>query len=124
MFTLNLQGQTISFKGSVKDLDSNPVPFASISLKNGSNSIVLHTFADSKGIFSFKTDLTGRFLISCKSLGFEESTEYITLDKNSEPSKVLNFLLKEKTMVLNEIVANNSPRVVRKKIPYLIKLST
>lgn len=107
--------QTINIKGSVLDsATQKPLEFVSILLKNGENGTLLsYTFSGPDGAFSFKNINPSRLQLSAALLGFESIQK--TINPSQEETEVsLTILLKEKVLVLNEvIVRSNQPISVK-----------
>ncbi|MCE1199693.1 MAG: DUF5686 and carboxypeptidase regulatory-like domain-containing protein, partial [Marinilabiliales bacterium] len=87
-----------NLKGSVKDKNGQPIPFATVFFKE----IAQGTAANEQG--NFEIDLPkGRYTLTCRSLGFQPKTESITL---TGKGLLLSIQLDEQVQELSEITVH------------------
>lgn len=69
--TLSTTGQqnAISIQGTVKDSSNQPVPFASVTLKNTLN----RAAADENGRFRIDNIKSGNYILTARSLGYKDA---------------------------------------------------
>lgn len=108
---------TAQFTGKIlgRTTENNqPVEFTTITLANLSDTtkILYFTSSDSLGNFSFDKVNYGNFLLKVRLIGYENFSQKITLN---EPTLKLNdFVLKNDTKLLNEIVVTSQKKLIEK----------
>jgi hypothetical protein len=102
-------GYAQTVKGIISDTTGKAVSYASVSLKNGSASIVAYTSTDSKGNFVLQVpagtavnDLT----VEVNSMGFQKQSKPV-----SNFSSPLNFVLAVSPNLLQEVTVNGRPHL-------------
>src|ERR1035437_5601208 len=98
-------------EGTVKDVKGTPIEYVNVFIKNSTDGSI----TDSLGRFKIITKLQGNQVIDVSFIGYEQSSYPITI---AEKEYSLNFILKEATNMLDEIVisagtieANNERKV-------------
>ena len=86
-------------KGIITDVEGNPLPFASVFIKNTGKG----TNANSEGVYSLKL-AAGKYTLACQYVGYKK--EEISISINNEDLEV-NFILKVQETVLGEVVLKN-----------------
>ena len=114
-FITILHSQSI-IKGKVTQNDNQPIVSASIILKNDTGETTFFTFTNELGNFEINTNDTGKFTISVNSLGYEEKSAEIILEKKND-TKNINFKLNTKLLELEEVF-------IESKKPITIKNDT
>ncbi len=117
LFSIALSfSQNIS--GKITDENSQSLEFANVVLYNAeSNEVITGVISDEKGSYMFKDILKGKYYIEVSTLGFET--------KKSETfellgSKNLDFVLKEESQMLNEVVVKSKRPVIRQTAEKLV----
>src|SRR5664280_765299 len=97
--------------GIVKDIKGKPIEYVNVFIKNSTDGSI----TDSLGRFKIITKLQGNQVIDVSFIGYEQISYPITI---AEKEYSLNFILKEDTNMLDEIVisagtieANNERKV-------------
>ena len=86
-------------KGKITDIEGNPLPFASVFIKNTGKG----TNANSEGVYSLKL-APGKYTLACQYVGYKK--EEISISINNDDLEV-NFILKVQETVLGEVVLKN-----------------
>ena len=69
-------------KGKVTQNDNEAIVSASIILKNDTSETISFTYTNEFGNFELQTNDKGKFTINVNSLGYEEKSSEIVLEKN------------------------------------------
>ncbi len=86
-------------KGIITDIDGNPLPYASVFIKNTGYG----TNANSEGKYSLKP-APGKYIITCQYVGYKKEELPVTI---TDADLEINFILKVQDMVLGEVVLKN-----------------
>jgi len=86
-------------KGKITDIEGNPLPFASVFIKNTGKG----TNANSEGVYSLKL-APGKYTLACQYVGYKKVE--ISISINNDDLEV-NFILKVQETVLGEVVLKN-----------------
>ena len=105
-------GQSL-IKGEVKDLNNESIRSANIILKDNSGKIITYTYTDEYGTFKLKTEKIGKFILTASSMGFEQKSFDVIIEKNYE-IKTIDFILNTKVTEIKEII-------IQSKRPFTIK---
>jgi len=73
-------------KGIITDVEGNPLPFASVFIKNTGKG----TNANSEGAYSLKLS-PGKYTLACQYVGYKKEEISISIDNDD---KEVNFILK------------------------------
>ena len=103
-------------KGKVTQNDNEAIVSASIILKNDTSETISFTYTNEFGNFELQTNDKGKFTINVNSLGYEEKSSEIVLEKNNEV-KTINFKLNIEIIKLEEVF-------IESKKPITIKNDT
>ena len=107
-----LYSQSI-IKGKVTQDNNEPIVSASIILKNDTGETIFFTYTNELGNFELETNDKGKFTININSLGYEEKSSEILLEKNNEV-KTVNFKLNTKSFKLEEVFIESKKPIVIK----------
>ena len=110
--TTFLYSQSI-IKGKITQENNEPIVSASIILKNDNGETVFFTYTNEFGNFELETNDKGKFSININSLGYEEKSSEIVLEKNNE-IKIVNFKLNTKSFKLEEVFIESKKPIVIK----------
>lgn len=104
--------------GTILDENNNPIAFTNVVLYNDvSKEVITGTISNEKGIYTFKDILKGKYYIEISALGFEtKKSKVFELDETHN----MDFVLKEKTQILNEVVVKSKRPVIRQTAEKLI----
>lgn len=110
-----------SISGKIVDESNEPLPFANIVLYDtDTDKFVAGTVSDDDGNYLLSNILDGNFLLEVSVLGFEnqKSESFVLSDKTKV--KVLDWVLKEETKGLKEVVVKAKRPVIRQTAEKLI----
>jgi hypothetical protein len=103
--------------GNVKDVNNQPIPYASVALLSPiDSSIVKMAMADSVGHFIFSDVSKGSYILVAKMIGYSDNkdTKVTYLDENS--SLILdNILLTQERRTIKEVVVSSRKPVIEVK---------
>lgn len=100
--TVFLQAQTVC-KGTVLNVNKEPVANASVLIKNAEDHILQFGFTNAQGSFSIQTENEGSFVVEVNKMGFEKQQQPIIITKDKKEYNLL-FTLDESTEVLQDLV--------------------
>jgi hypothetical protein len=105
-------GHAQTIRGTVKDTTGNPVPYATVNLKNNpGNTIIGYTMTDSKGIFALKVPAN---IIGQKLTVEVHSMGYLTgLENTTAADTTIDFVLTKAIIQLQEVIATSKRPVLR-----------
>ena len=112
---LTCDAQNTVVSGSVFDVSKNPVPFADVVLKQQAqdSTFVKTSFTDENGHFEIINLNAGEYLLTISTIGYENYTAKITINKNLVLPDVV---LQNKAKELDDVVINQKRPIVRRKI--------
>ena len=88
--------------GTVYD-DIDPIPAASVILKDTEGSIISYTFTNENGEYVVKTDAKGSFILECSSLDHNSKSKEILIQDETEIK--IDFELESEIIVLCDVIA-------------------
>src|SRR5690554_6833160 len=100
--TVSLQAQTVC-KGTVVSLTKEPIPRASVLIKNQEDHILHFGFTNAQGIFTINTENVGEFIVEVNKMGFVKQQKTLTITKDKKEYN-LTFTLEESNEILEELV--------------------
>ena len=100
--TVSLQAQTVC-KGTVVSLAKEPIPNASVLIKNQEDHILHFGFTNAQGIFTINTETVGEFIVEVNKMGFVKQHQPITITKDKKEYN-LTFTLEESVEQLEDLV--------------------
>lgn len=100
--------------GSIKESINQPIPNASIILKDSMDNVISYTYSDESGNYSLSFEEKGIFDLFVSSLGFEQKNIQLIFE-NDYKQKISNFILIPKITELNEVFIENSRPITIKK---------
>ncbi|WP_089261274.1 outer membrane beta-barrel family protein [Maribacter sedimenticola] len=111
--TQSILAQTYELKGSIKDQNQEPIPFASVFLLQVSDStMVKGTSADEDGAFIMDNINEGLYFLQASYIG--QTSEYLALEIFMD-TRIGAILIPQRAEELNEVtVVGNRPAVERK----------
>ena len=104
-----------SVSGKAQDTSGNPVPFANVLLKSGTETIKTSSTSES-GEFEITNVAPGSYELVVTTIGFKEYTKSITV---SGDLFVPDITLEEEATELDNVVVNSKRPVVKRKIDRL-----
>ncbi len=109
--------QTGSLKGVVVN-DKTPIPYATIEISGSSFNTVV--YSDENGLFEIKQIPFGNYSITTSLLGFQTSSETITIDSNNQ-SKTIS-LIEDRLNLDQVVVSATRNRVNKQKAPVVVNV--
>jgi hypothetical protein len=107
--------------GKLTDELNEPLPFANIILyQSKGNNVLTGTTSDENGFYSFENVIDGTYWLEVSVLGFETKKSDAFVLSEERKAIELNFLLKEETQTLNEVVIKSTRPVIRQTAEKLI----
>lgn len=107
--------------GKLTDELNEPIPFANIILYQSKNNNVLKgATSDENGFYSFENIIDGAYWLEVSVLGFETKKSDTFIVSEAKRSIELNFLLKEETQTLNEVIVKSTRPVIRQTAEKLV----
>lgn len=100
--TVFLQAQTVC-KGTVLNVNKEPIANASVLIKNAEDNILQFGFTNAQGVFSINTETEGSFVVEVNKMGFDKQQQSVNITKNTKEYN-LSFILEESTEVLEDLV--------------------
>lgn len=100
--TISLQAQTFC-KGTVLSLTKEPIPNASVLIKDSNDNILQFGFTNAQGIFSIQTESEGSFSVEVNKMGFVKQQQPLTITKDKKEYN-LTFTLEESVEELEDLV--------------------
>lgn len=100
--TVSLQAQTVC-KGTVVSLTKEPIPRASVLIKNQEDHILHFGFTNAQGIFTINTENVGEFIVEVNKMGFVKQQKTLTITKDKKEYN-LTFTLEESNEILEDLV--------------------
>lgn len=108
--------QTI--EGTITEENNNSLEFANVVLYNTiSNELVTGVISNEKGYYLFEDVVKGTYYIEVSTLGFETKKSEIFELLNT---KKIDFVLKEDTQILNQVVVKSKRPVIRQTAEKLV----
>ncbi len=105
--SMNLHAQTIkvTVSGTVRDVkDNHPIPFATVSLKNNTDSsFVAGTITTEAGQFNFTDISSGNYLLETSYIGYHTTKQPVLIGTLSKFLDLGNVVIKEDIQQLNEV---------------------
>lgn len=100
----------VSFKGSVKDSDNMPVPFANVAMYSAADTSVLKygTITDLNGNYDFKNVQVDNYLLVVSYMGFKNLRDTIVIVKGGENQLVHNHTLVADAKMLDAATVRES----------------
>ncbi|WP_442870855.1 carboxypeptidase-like regulatory domain-containing protein [Cellulophaga sp. 2_MG-2023] len=109
-----IYSQSSSIYGIVKNSKGEPLKYSSVILKDSlSEFIVAYTYTDSIGNYRLKINKSGNFNLVFSFIGYE--TKNIPITYSKEKKLNLNVFLKNKPMILNEVIIQAEKPISLKK---------
>lgn len=112
-YNLNAFSQTV-IKGRISNSNSEPIVSASVILKNHTDETIGFTISDELGKYEITFEEVGNFVLQINSLGFETKEQNISIVKKNE-TKSLDFILKTKETILEEVFVESKKAITIKK---------
>ncbi|MGC1204121.1 MAG: outer membrane beta-barrel protein [Flavobacteriaceae bacterium] len=107
-----------NIEGTILDENSQSLEFANVVLYNTvSNEVVTGVISNDMGYYIFEDIVKGTYYIEISTLGFEtkKSDTFELLD-----NKTFNFILKEESQILNQVVVKSKRPVIRQTAEKLV----
>lgn len=107
-----------NISGRVTDENNQPLEYVNVVLHNArSKAVVTGAISNEKGAYNFDDLLKGKYYVVVSTLGFEtkKSETFELLD-----TKIMDFVLKEETQILNEVVVKSKRPVIRQTAEKLV----
>ena len=108
MINFNSHAQTIELKGRITDSQNRGISIVSVSLLDENDDVLIYDFTNESGFYSFSLSSLQykKLKIEVSNMGFEKNLQIIT--NFTQPQ---NFILKEKSMELDEVVVETEKRI-------------
>lgn len=100
--TLSLQAQTVC-KGKVVSEVNEPIPNASVLIKNSEDHILQFGFTNAQGTFNIQIESKGSFVVEVNKMGFVKQQQPLTVTKDKK-EYYLTISLEESTELLEDLV--------------------
>lgn len=104
----------ITISGELKDENKKPIISGSVILKDHLSNIISYTHSDELGKYDLKTTKIGDFILTANSMGFEQKSVEITIEKNNDRKK-FDFNLMSKATEIKEIIITSTRPITVKK---------
>lgn len=115
LFIAQLAFAQLEVKGTIKD-NNGPVAYATVVLKDSTQSIKAYDISDEQGAFSISTQ-QGDYNIEVNSLGYQTWTQELQLDENMNlPAIILESAAQE----LTEVVVKHKVPLIEQKADRLV----
>lgn len=112
LLTIPAFAQQKDLQGNVTDQNNNPIPYATVSIKNSGQGIA----TDDRGHYQLKVPESGSYTIVFSALGFKSITKQIS--ENNNYNGTLNVSLQENLEQLDEIIiTSNRTRETLDEVP-------
>jgi hypothetical protein len=109
----NSYSQT-TIKGQLIDENKKTIISANVILKDITGNIISFTHSDEYGNYEMKTTKTGNFNLIVNSMGYEQKSEEITIEKSSDIKKIIFTLISKPTEIKEIIITSTKPITVKK----------
>ena len=111
LFSVYIQAQNISVKGTIHDAKGEPLPFVNLVLKDKN----IGSTSDTEGVFEFPKLGAGKYILMIRqlSVGFQKYEQSFTL-KNTDKTLIINVKLEPSDEQLNEVVITGTMKEVRR----------
>ncbi|HBS86460.1 MAG: hypothetical protein A2W91_19790 [Bacteroidetes bacterium GWF2_38_335] len=113
IFIDNATAQNHSINGTILSGSGDPLPGASVVLKDNQNHTVNGTTSNANGFFELSKVAPGNYKLSISFLGFTDTILHIAV--KSENIQTGTIRLKEQSNILNEVVVLQNARIVEIK---------
>lgn len=113
LFFLDFAYSQEKIRGSVVDLDNEPLDLVNIILKDSANSIISHTFTNNNGIYTLSTNKMGHFTLIYTKQGYKQLLQDIEIKGGSHIE--LHIKLNKAPIDLNEVVVQAERPISIKK---------
>jgi len=100
--TVSLQAQTVC-KGKVVSEANEPIPNASVLIKNSEDHILQFGFTNARGVFNIQIENEGSFVVEVNKMGFVKQQQPLTVTKDKKEYN-LTITLEESTELLEDLV--------------------
>ncbi|HLV15041.1 MAG TPA: carboxypeptidase-like regulatory domain-containing protein, partial [Xanthomarina sp.] len=100
--TVSLQAQTVC-KGKVVSEANEPIPNASVLIKNSEDHILQFGFTNAQGVFNIQIESEGSFVVEVNKMGFVKQQQPLTVTKDKKEYN-LTITLEESTELLEDLV--------------------
>src|SRR5690554_2786181 len=100
--TVSLQAQTVC-KGKVVSEANEPIPNASVLIKNSEDHILQFGFTNAQGVFNIQIENEGSFVVEVNKMGFVKQQQPLTVTKDKKEYH-LTITLEESTELLEDLV--------------------
>lgn len=100
--TMSLQGQTVC-KGTVVSEWDEPIPNASVLIKNNEDHILQFGFTNEQGVFNIQIEDEGILVVEVNKMGFVKEQQPLTVTKDKKEYE-LSFILYESMELLEDLV--------------------
>ena len=102
---IKVAGQPILLTGNVRDVERQPLPFATLQLLNSETKIpVSHTLTDLAGKYSIALNRYGNYELMVNSLGYSSEKYPVRVDSATGFNMVKDFVLKVSSVTIKEVV--------------------
>ena len=98
--TSNAQNKQFSITGKITEENGQIIPNAVISLKNTFKT----TLGNDNGVYLFSGLSKGTYIVEVSFVGYQNATQSIKIEENTTESNELNFILKENTLLSEEVI--------------------
>src|SRR5690606_17034374 len=100
--TVFLQAQTVC-KGTVLNVNKEPIANASVLIKNAEDNILQFGFTNAQGVFSINTETEGSFVVEVNKMGFVKQQQPLNIT-NDKKEYTFTFILEESNEILEDLV--------------------
>ena len=100
--TVFLQAQTVC-KGTVLNVNKEPIANASVLIKNAEDNILQFGFTNAQGVFSINTETEGSFVVEVNKMGFVKQQQPLNIT-NDKKEYTFTFTLEESNEILEDLV--------------------
>src|SRR5690606_35152937 len=100
--TVVLQAQTVC-KGTVVNVNKEPVTNASVLIKNTDDNILQFGFTNAQGAFNIVTETEGSFIVEVNKMGFDKQQQPLNITKDKK-EYAFTFTLEESSEILEDLV--------------------
>lgn len=100
--TVFLQAQTVC-KGTVLNVNKEPIANASVLIKNTNDNILQFGFTNAQGAFNIVSEIEGSFIVEVNKMGFDKQQQPLNITKDKK-EYTFTFTLEESVEVLEDLV--------------------
>ncbi|MDH7446093.1 carboxypeptidase-like regulatory domain-containing protein [Aquimarina sp. 2201CG14-23] len=104
LITSLMYSQQAIIQGTVTDISNNNIEGATVILYDGSNNMVAYTITNQTGAYTLENKIATGYLVEVTHIAFKKERKSITNIPTDGSHITLDFILKEDTNTLNEVI--------------------